>query len=654
MSVFFLTLKAPRDECARTYTFPALRVTRVPRRTSGTARTGRTQRVQGEIAMSDKFDNIPDELKKLDQWVCWRNVGGTKVPKIPSGRCTKNASTTNPDTWRSFKQAVACSRKNKKIGIGFVFTEEDPYIGIDMDNKQGDPEIERDHQFWIPTLNSYTELSPSGRGYHVILRGNNFKGFNQSPYEAYSARRYFAFTGDVVLDRSVNGSHQGKLEFFKTIGDSEQSQFQMPEAVDVGNRNDTMFRLACSMLKRGMEPGDVETLIFGFNRGLEKPLSKKEVYAVLKSAGSYRYKDSDQLDTSKGDSPLLTLTNLSATRRISEMEMNLNKDFYVIPDMALGGQITLFYAKPNTGKTLLFFWFIIQGIDNRVLNPADIIYINADDNYKGLFTKAKIAEKYGFHMISPAEAGVSPKDIISILNELASSDEATGKIIFLDTLKKFANMMDKQSQASLYSVLRRLVAKNATVIIAGHANKHLDTNGNLVYEGTSDTMNDVDCVYSIYRLSDREDLNQVVEFRREKDRGDVIAKVSYGYLKERGKHYSQIINSVRRLDEVESDTAALIKDQKMSKSKYSRELKFVTELLKNGPKNQSIIIDAFNRMDPHTRGFSRNTLRTALSELTDVAWTAKRGAKNATIYTLITTPANRLSKTSMGGGGVNN
>ncbi|MEW8051329.1 MAG: primase C-terminal domain-containing protein, partial [Candidatus Thiodiazotropha sp.] len=556
-------------------------------------------------------------------------------PKVASGQCNQNASTTNPKTWRSFKQVIACARKNKNVGIGFVFTEDDPFIGIDLDNKSEDPEIEQDHRFWINCIDSYTERSPSGTGYHIIIKGDQIKGFNQSPYEAYSSGRYFTFTGDVVRDRSVNGGERGKTDFFKIFGNSDHLQFQMPESVEVGNRNDTMFRLACSMHSRGMKAEDVTTLITGFNRGLENPLPSKEVHTLLKSANSYEHENEKRHILSDDESPFNCLTNLSATSRISEMKKNLSNDYYVIMEMALAGQITLFYAWPNTGKTLLFFWFIISGIENGTLIAANIIYVNADDNYKGLYTKAKIAEKCGFHMISPAEAGISPKDLIILLDELANTDDATGKIIFLDTLKKFANMMDKQSQATLYNTLRRLVSKNATVIIAGHANKHLDIDGNLVYEGTSDTMNDVDCVYSIYRISERDDTNQIVEFRREKDRGNVIAKVSYGYRKEQGMHYEDIINSIRRLDETEANKATFLKGQKQLVEQYSCEREFVSEILKDGPKNQSQLLDAFNRLDSHNRNFSRNALRAALSELTDVAWTVERGTKNAAIYTLM-------------------
>lgn len=238
--------------------------------------------------MAINYDAIPDELKKLDQWVAWRDEGGTKVLKIAAGRATRNASTANPKTWRSFLTARAAAQYAD--GIGFVFTAADPYIGIDMDNKQGLRELDADHWTWIKTLNSYTERSPSGRGYHVILRGDNIKGFNRSPYEGYSSGRYFTFTGDVVLNLPIAENPRALADFIGAVGaGAEREPFKMPDAVAVGNRNDTLFRLACSMLTRGVDREDVVLLITGFNRGLEKPLPPKEVKALLDSAGSYDY-----------------------------------------------------------------------------------------------------------------------------------------------------------------------------------------------------------------------------------------------------------------------------------------------------------------------------------------------------------------------------
>ncbi|MBT5221774.1 MAG: ATP-binding protein [Gammaproteobacteria bacterium] len=349
---------------------------------------------------------------------------------------------------------------------------------------------------------------------------------------------------------------------------------------------------------------------------------------------SPEHRKSSASQIQKQSSPLDVLQELSMTNRLDEMETNLSNEVYIFKGMALSGQITLFYAKPNTGKTLLFIKFLIDAIKSKQINASDIFYINADDHYRGLLTKTKIADKYGFHMISPSNVGMEPSKLIQTLSDLAKTSDAQGKIIILDTLKKFANMMNKNSQSSLYNVLRNLIAKDATIIIAGHANKHPDADGNLVYEGTSDTHNDIDCMYSINQLSNNGN-DFTVEFRNEKARGDVISLVSYGYTKKSGGSYCDILDSVHELDiEQEFHSKKESKNAEL-KARYESERLFVLDLLKAGSMNHSQILAEFGS-DKYeiTKEFSRAKLSTALKELNGIDWEISRGEKNAKMYAI--------------------
>ncbi len=328
------------------------------------------------------------------------------------------------------------------------------------------------------------------------------------------------------------------------------------------------------------------------------------------------------------------LKALSAVSRIEEMEANLSKDTFVFDELALDGQITLFYAKPNTGKTLFFLRFIMDSIKNDSINGSDVFYINADDHYKGFLTKVKIAKNYGFEMLSPQEAGVNPEVIIKMLDDLSRTDEAKGKIVILDTLKKFVNMMSKSSQSDFYLTLRKLVAKNATVIIAGHANKYPDAEGNLIYEGTSDVMNDIDCAYSINLISDT-DGEYVVKFKNEKNRGNNVLSVTYEYLKDESMSYYDILSSITRLDDAQSNKIDAKADAELLKAKYESERLFVIDVLKDGTLNQSTIIERFNSCgDDITAEFSRRELMAALKALNRIDWDSKRGERNALFFTL--------------------
>jgi putative DNA primase/helicase len=151
------------------------------------------------------WDNVPDELQQRAQWVTWKLIqreGAQKATKVPfNARTNKPASTTDPDTWSTFEVTMAAFYTGGYDGIGFVFTENDPYIGIDFDHvawgANWDPEV-LEH---VKAISGYTETSPSGDGIHVIARAevalnrNRITLENGSGFEAYTAGRYFTITG---------------------------------------------------------------------------------------------------------------------------------------------------------------------------------------------------------------------------------------------------------------------------------------------------------------------------------------------------------------------------------------------------------------------------------------------------------------------------
>jgi len=146
---------------------------------------------------------LPTSLLEYDQWVCWRSEDRdgtpTKVPLDPStGRF---ASSTNPQTWASFDDARAYAATGNADGVGFVFTEDDPFVGIDLDHCRG-VETRTVHDWAraiVDQLDSYTEVSPSGTGVHVLVRGSLPGDSNRSgDVELYETARFFTVTGDHV------------------------------------------------------------------------------------------------------------------------------------------------------------------------------------------------------------------------------------------------------------------------------------------------------------------------------------------------------------------------------------------------------------------------------------------------------------------------
>ena len=118
-----------------------------------------------------QIKNIPHELKALPQWVLWRieTRNGDKPTKVPytafNGR---KAKPNDPKTWANFGVTKRTYNRNKEkyTGIGFVLTNNDPYVGWDLDDCRNSETgvIEPWAQEIIDRLNSYTEISPSGTG----------------------------------------------------------------------------------------------------------------------------------------------------------------------------------------------------------------------------------------------------------------------------------------------------------------------------------------------------------------------------------------------------------------------------------------------------------------------------------------------------------
>jgi len=145
--------------------------------------------------------NFPAEMITLPQWVPyslrWSEKTG-KFDKIPMNPNTGyNAKSNKPDTWGCFEIAVKRALNRGLGGIGFVFSVNDPYVGIDLDkcvNEDGG--IETWASEIIAELNSYTELSPSGKGYHIIGRGQlPPRGRRKDRIEMYDSNRFFTVTG---------------------------------------------------------------------------------------------------------------------------------------------------------------------------------------------------------------------------------------------------------------------------------------------------------------------------------------------------------------------------------------------------------------------------------------------------------------------------
>lgn len=155
------------------------------------------------------LEAVPEELQQYRQWVVWKAVekkkrdGSVKVTKVPHNPKTqKPASTNRPETWGTFDDACEAYLIEGYTGIGFVFTADDPFVGVDLDNcfdESGN--LRDDSRRAVDELRSFTEKSPSGKGLHIICKGE-LPGAghcdNKAGREMYQEGRFFTITANVL------------------------------------------------------------------------------------------------------------------------------------------------------------------------------------------------------------------------------------------------------------------------------------------------------------------------------------------------------------------------------------------------------------------------------------------------------------------------
>lgn len=148
-----------------------------------------------------------NELKNTRQWICHLN----KVPKSPL--YNGNASPTDSSTWGTYEQAVKACKEYNYSGIGFVFTAETDFCGIDIDHCISETgEIHKNALDILSTMDSYAEISPSGTGIHILYKGKIHDEWKKKKtnaldkgihLEMYQKDRYFTVTEERLNNLDV-------------------------------------------------------------------------------------------------------------------------------------------------------------------------------------------------------------------------------------------------------------------------------------------------------------------------------------------------------------------------------------------------------------------------------------------------------------------
>lgn len=198
---------------------------------------------------------IPDYMKEKKQWIVWTS-NNKKVPYAPWVK-TDPIDPLDESNWTSYQQAVKFVKHRGFDGLGFVFRPEGDIVGIDLDDCVEEVIINDNnvsvrltdpHQDIVDILDSFTEVSQSGDGIHVYVRGDvgGQVTDHDVDIEIYDQGRFFCMTGNVVTDYSLSVEERnGKIDDLKTayMGDAEVEQVGQPgsDGVSTGDFDPSEF-----------------------------------------------------------------------------------------------------------------------------------------------------------------------------------------------------------------------------------------------------------------------------------------------------------------------------------------------------------------------------------------------------------------------------
>lgn len=227
----------------------------------------------------NSWSNIPAELRKHKNWVV---SGENKIPLNP--RTGQRADVTDSSTWGSFEEAISAGHKS----IGFVLSENDDYCIIDLDNKPSNPATPEQlarHSKIIESFKSYTEISVSGSGVHIVIKGKIPQGKHRDHVEAYSQERYMIFTGNVLNPYPIENRQELLDVLFAEMGHIETSEL---EQIDSDMSDAEIF-------ERASEASNAEKFLRLCDGGMQGYPSQSEADFALMSIIAFYTKDNEQV-----------------------------------------------------------------------------------------------------------------------------------------------------------------------------------------------------------------------------------------------------------------------------------------------------------------------------------------------------------------------
>lgn len=438
----------------------------------------------------NNFQAIPQELRNAPRWLLWnleqRNGKDTKVPYNIKGGA---ASTTDPSTWVPFEKAweVYNDAWGDYRGIGCVIAP--PFIGIDLD-KCRNPET-GEVEDWaleaIKELDSYTELSPSGKGFHIWVKGSMPPGGSRTGrVEIYARARYFTMTGlhyegtpTTINDRDLTAFHAKHIR--------EKSTSQTPETKDT-SQSAKEFRIACDVWKRLGVDASIDDAILEFMAAApsREKWEKHRDYIdrTLKAAKAKVFPDA-------ADKAIHTELIVERFSNIQSKSMS-----WLWPNRVPKGKLVIFSGNPDGGKTTILCDIIGRYTTGRqfpdgelCVDTGEVLFLSSEDDAEDTLKprlEAAGADVDRVHYVKGVKVNQGAKSLeraLALDTDLSAIEAELTKnrrvgIVAIDPMTSYLGKMDMNKEQKLREVLnpiKELAEKTGVTFIGlGHFNKRSD------------------------------------------------------------------------------------------------------------------------------------------------------------------------------------
>ncbi|HFE5520025.1 TPA: phage/plasmid primase, P4 family [Staphylococcus aureus] len=245
---------------------------------------------------------IPDELIELPQWVLWRaewNEKQQQYSKIPYSYAGYKASSTNSDTWTIFDAINSIYEQNDRYdGIGFVISEHDNYIVLDIDNAIDESSQITSNLALDMTKMTYCEKSPSGTGLHCFFKGElpkeRKKKRSDLDIELYDNARFMTMTGESIGQREISDDQS----LLNNLVERYFKQEELPETFignNITNKSNLDDEDVINIMLKSKQKDKISNLLQGnYKPYFDSP--SEAVQSLLHYLAFYTSKDKEQME----------------------------------------------------------------------------------------------------------------------------------------------------------------------------------------------------------------------------------------------------------------------------------------------------------------------------------------------------------------------